>query len=144
MSKQLDLNFESAETGSVLPGVDVPDEPLSSPRSHAPPVSKIKGQNVATATVETVIERLASAFAAVAANKGAPGPDGRSVAWVREHLAELLPVLSDALLAGTYIPGDIRRVWIPKSGRWSARAGYPQCAGSAGAGSGAAGVGAAL
>ena len=125
MSKQLDLNFESAETGSVLPGVDVPDEPLSSPRSRAPLVSKVKDQNVATATVEKVIERLTSAFAAVAANKGAPGPDGRSVAWVREHLAELLPVLSDALLTGTYLPGDIRRVWIPKAGGGQRGLGIP-------------------
>ncbi len=125
MSKQLDLNFESAETGSTLSGVGVPDEPLSSPRSRALPVSKVKGQNVATATVEKVIERLTNAFTAVAANKGAPGPDGRSVAWVREHLAELLPVLSDALLTGTYLPGDIRRVWIPKAGGGQRGLGIP-------------------
>jgi group II intron reverse transcriptase/maturase len=34
---------------------------------------------------------------------------------VREHLPELLPKLKEALLSGTYEPGNIRRVWIPKA-----------------------------
>ncbi|MSP55963.1 MAG: group II intron reverse transcriptase/maturase, partial [Myxococcales bacterium] len=33
----------------------------------------------------------------------------------RAHLPTLLPTLSAALLDGTYRPGDIRRVWIPKA-----------------------------
>jgi len=45
-----------------------------------------------------------------------PGPDGRSIDEVREHLAELLPVLRRRLVDGTYRPGMIRRVWIPKPG----------------------------
>lgn len=52
----------------------------------------------------------------MAANHGAPGPDGQSIEEVREHLDEVLPKLSKALLDETYIPGDIRRVWIPKAG----------------------------
>jgi len=34
---------------------------------------------------------------------------------MREHLDEWLPVLRTTLQSGTYVPGDIRRVWIPKA-----------------------------
>jgi RNA-directed DNA polymerase len=34
---------------------------------------------------------------------------------VREHLAEILLELKTSLLEGSYCPGDIRRVWIPKA-----------------------------
>lgn len=40
--------------------------------------------------------------------------DGKSVEEVREHLPRLLPRLHKELLEGTYQPGNIRRVWIPK------------------------------
>lgn len=59
---------------------------------------------------------LLRAFAAVVANRGAPGPDQESIEHVRDRLAQLIPALSDALLAGTYLPGTVRRVWIPKPG----------------------------
>jgi group II intron reverse transcriptase/maturase len=65
--------------------------------------------------MEEVAEALREAFANVARNKGAPGPDGRSIEWVREHLEGLLPKVVAELLSGTYRPGMIRRVWIPKS-----------------------------
>lgn len=58
---------------------------------------------------------MTEAFQNVASNKGAPGPDGWSIAEVRRHLNELLPQVSAALLKGTYQPGNIRRVWIPKA-----------------------------
>jgi hypothetical protein len=61
-------------------------------------------------------ENLRRAFGEVAQNRGAPGPDGRSIAEVRAHLDKLLPVLRRHLLDGTYRPGMIRRVWIPKPG----------------------------
>ena len=35
---------------------------------------------------------------------------------MRQHLPMLVPQLKAALLDGSYMPGDIRRVWIPKSG----------------------------
>jgi RNA-directed DNA polymerase len=59
---------------------------------------------------------LMAAFEKVAANDGAPGADGQSIEAVREHLPKLLAELSQELLTGTYRPGDIRRVWIPKPG----------------------------
>ena len=59
---------------------------------------------------------LRRAFEKVASNRGAPGPDRQTVAVVREHLDALLPVLIIELLDGSYRPGAIRRVWIPKPG----------------------------
>jgi retron-type reverse transcriptase len=66
--------------------------------------------------MEEVVKRLPEAFAKVAANKGAPGPDRQSIEEVGNRLPMLLPPLSRALLDGTYEPGDVRRVWIPKGG----------------------------
>ena len=62
------------------------------------------------------VGNLREAFEEVAKNKGAPGPDRQSIEHVREHLARLLPQLSQALTEGTYFPSEVRRVWIPKSG----------------------------
>ena len=66
--------------------------------------------------MEELVMRLEDAFYRVASNKGAPGPDRQSISDVRKHLDEILPKLADELLSGTYRPGMIRRVWIPKSG----------------------------
>jgi group II intron reverse transcriptase/maturase len=66
--------------------------------------------------MEEVTNYLEGAFQNVASNKGAPGPDRQTIDEVRKHLNDLLPRLMKALLDGTYEPGNIRRVWIPKSG----------------------------
>lgn len=44
-----------------------------------------------------------------------PGPDRQSIAMVRKHLHEVVPKLEGELQEGTYAPGNIRRVWIPKA-----------------------------
>ncbi|MEX0670091.1 MAG: hypothetical protein WD060_06520, partial [Pirellulales bacterium] len=59
---------------------------------------------------------LATALLNVVRNKGAPGVDGRSVVEVLGAARSLLSRLQRVLLDGTYQPGDIRRVWIPKPG----------------------------
>ena len=51
--------------------------------------------------------------------------DGQSVEAVNEQHQELLPRLGRELLAGTYRPGDIRRVWIPKPGGGERGLGIP-------------------
>jgi len=66
--------------------------------------------------MEEVVERLEEAFRKVAANKGAPGPDRQRIEEVRKHLGSILSKLRGSLLSGTYRPGEIRRVWIPKAG----------------------------
>jgi len=51
--------------------------------------------------------------------------DGRSVEEVLGSARSLLPRLHRALLEGTYQPGDIRRVWIPKPGGGQRGLGIP-------------------
>lgn len=68
---------------------------------------------------------LATALLNVVRNKGAPGVDGCSVDEVLGSAKSLLPRLLRALLDGTYQPGDIRRVWIPKPGGGERGLGIP-------------------
>ena len=68
---------------------------------------------------------LAQALLNVLRNKGAPGVDGRSVEQVVEEAPALLPELQKSLLEGTYRPGDVRRVWIPKPGGGERGLGIP-------------------
>jgi group II intron reverse transcriptase/maturase len=68
---------------------------------------------------------LATALLNVARNKGAPGVDGCSVDEVVGAARSLLPKLQRALREGTYRPGDIRRVWIPKPGGGQRGLGIP-------------------
>lgn len=68
---------------------------------------------------------LMRAFEEVASNDGAPGPDRQSIAKVRERLGELLLGLHRSLLEGSYRPGMIRRVWIPKPGGGERGLGIP-------------------
>lgn len=84
--------------------------------SRAVPESRRKGEKVTSATMEEVGERLEEAFANVASNKGAPGSDRQSIEDVQARLPEVIRSVQGALLSGTYVPGDIRRVWIPKPG----------------------------
>jgi RNA-directed DNA polymerase len=63
-----------------------------------------------------MLSNLESAFQKVAANRGAPGPDRKSIDEVRKQLRLILARVHRELLDGSYQPGLIRRVWIPKSG----------------------------
>ena len=89
------------------------------------PKARVKQEQVGPATMEEVAKRLETAFEKVAANKGAAGPDGLSIDEVRRSLPVLLARLRPALLDGTYVPGDIRRVWIPKAGGGERGLGIP-------------------
>ena len=81
----------------------------------AAPKPVAKGETATAATMDEVTQRLSEAFQNAERNGGAPGPDGRTLDMMREHLDEWLPVLRTTLQSGTYVPGDIRRVWIPKA-----------------------------
>jgi RNA-directed DNA polymerase len=78
-------------------------------------------------TMEEVVRgyNLREAFRHVASNHGAPGADGETIGQVRKHLDEILSRLRCELLAGTYRPGQIRRVWIPKPGGGQRGLGIP-------------------
>ena len=71
------------------------------------------------------LPNLARALLSVARNKGAAGVDGVSTEEVVEAAPDLLPKLREALTSGTYQPGDIRRVWIPKLGGGERGLGIP-------------------
>lgn len=68
---------------------------------------------------------LARALLNVARNKGAAGVDGRSVREVVVSSQTVLPKLRTGLLNGSYRPGEIRRVWIPKPGGGQRGLGIP-------------------
>jgi RNA-directed DNA polymerase len=78
-------------------------------------------------TMEAVASaaNLAQALLNVLRNKGASGVDGQTVEAVVEKAPNLLPKLQTALLQGTYRPGEIRRVWIPKPGGGQRGLGIP-------------------
>jgi group II intron reverse transcriptase/maturase len=71
------------------------------------------------------LSNLARALLHVARNKGAAGVDGQGTTEVIEHARSILPVLHRELLGGSYRPGDVRRVWIPKPGGGQRGLGIP-------------------
>lgn len=126
-ARQLGLSFGTAEVrGAVGPRVDVREvaQQRASSRHATPKPKRTKGI-APQAVMEEVVSCLREAFAHVASNDGAPGPDRQGIAEVRERLDEVLATLTDNLLNGTYRPGDIRRVWIPKSGGGQRGLGIP-------------------
>ena len=113
---QLALFCETADSPQGADGGADADQ--STPAPYAVPKSRnTKGIALPAMTIQEVAseKNLRRAFQQVASNKGAPGPDEQSVAEVREHLGDILPVLHRQLLDGSYRPGNIRRVWIPKA-----------------------------
>jgi RNA-directed DNA polymerase len=127
--RQLVLPLGTAEKTAAQ--AEVPDGAAAgsglSAAACAGPKPRSKERTVAPTTMmmEEVAASLGVAFKAVAANKGAPGPDRQSIEQVKKHLKVVLPALSASLLDGSYRPGDIRRVWIPKSGGGKRGLGIP-------------------
>ncbi|WP_437990033.1 group II intron reverse transcriptase/maturase [Sorangium sp. So ce145] len=107
--------------GGVDTGRSVP-----APRA-VPKARNTKGIALPAMTMEEVAseDNLMRAFEKVAQNDGAPGPDRQSVDEVRAHLDVVLPALRRELLEGSYRPGLIRRVWIPKVGGGQRGLGIP-------------------
>ncbi len=125
---QLLLAFADSPQGSS------DEEPYGEPEGKAylqqiARARKVKGFTapVSTGTLEEVStsENLAAALLHVARNKGACGVDGESVEEVVQAARQVLPRLRKELLSGRYIPGDIRRVWIPKPGGGQRGLGIP-------------------
>ena len=125
-ARQLGLFRETADSPQGADGGA--DADLSAPAPRAVPKSRNTRKNALPAmTMQEVAneENLRRAFQQVASNKGAPGPDRQSIAEVRQHLGEILLVLHHELLNGSYRPGDIRRVWLPKPGGGQRGLGIP-------------------
>jgi RNA-directed DNA polymerase len=123
--RQLELSFATAENPRERGAEDKRGMDRSMSRLKEAPKAKRKRLNVGPARMEEAIECLEKAFEHVAANRGAPGPDRQSIEYVRKHIDELLRELRGDLLEGSYRPGEIRRVWIPKAGGGQRGLGIP-------------------
>jgi group II intron reverse transcriptase/maturase len=115
---QLGLFSRTADNPQGADGRADGDQSLSARRAVPKLLRKKSRPLPAMMTMDEVASEwnLMEAFAQVASNKGAPGPDGQSISEVREGLERMLPALQQELLSGSYRPGMIRRVWIPKPG----------------------------
>ena len=125
-ARQLGLFRETADSPQGADGGADADRSAPAPRA-VPKSRNTTGNALPAMTMQEVAneENLRRAFQQVASNKGAPGPDRQSVAEVRQHLGEILLVLHRELLNGSYRPGDIRRVWLPKPGGGQRGLGIP-------------------
>jgi RNA-directed DNA polymerase len=119
-TRQLELSFGTAEVlaGQTVEVDGVADTHRSVPATRAKPKPKSTKRQTSSATMEEVTQRLREAFQKVAANKGAPGPDGQSIEEVRKHLDEIIPKLTKVLLDESY-------AWIPKAGGGQRGLGIP-------------------
>ena len=124
--RQLGLFSETADSPRGADGGADRGRPRSATRA-VPKSEDGKGSALPAMTMTEVAneENLRRAFDQVASNDGAPGPDKQSVDEVRERLDAILRVLHRELLDGTYQPGLIRRVWIPKAGGGQRGLGIP-------------------
>ncbi|MCP5066700.1 MAG: group II intron reverse transcriptase/maturase [bacterium] len=95
------------------------------PEATVAPKARSKGENCPPATMEGVVGCLDEALRDVARNKAAPGPDGKTVAQVRDDWIPIRHRLSRQLTDGSYRPGSIRRVEIPKPGGGVRQLGIP-------------------
>ncbi len=125
-ARQLELFAEPADS----PKGDVARAGKGQP-DPAPVAVRLSADNGRRALPAMVMEEVARegnlvrALSQVVSNKGAPGPDGKSVEWVHAHFDQLLPCLRRELLEGSFEPGLVRRVWIPKPGGGERGLGIP-------------------
>ncbi len=123
-AEQLELFVESVDSPKGDDADAGVGQPL--PGSSAVLLSTNTGRR-ALPTMEEVVREgnLRRALKKVASNNGAPGIDKKDVRWVREHFGKILPELQKELLDGSYEPGFVRRVWIPKPGGGQRGLGIP-------------------
>lgn len=77
---------------------------------------RTKAEAATEALMEQVVERgnMWAAYERVLRNKGAPGADGMRVGDLKAWLQAHWPAVKAALLAGSYLPREVRAVDIPK------------------------------
>jgi group II intron reverse transcriptase/maturase len=129
-SRQLMFAFADSPAGG---GNEEPDD-VSLGKTYLLHQAEVKEATDPTARAtdsDRLLERVAStgnlsrALLNVARNQGAAGVDGKSVREILAAAPKLLPTLQRELLSGKYLPGDIRRVWIPKPGGGQRGLGIP-------------------
>lgn len=71
-----------------------------------------------TVSMEEVVSRanMLAAYQRVKSNRGAAGVDGMTVDQLWGHCHEHWEAIREALLSGSYVPGAVRKVEIPKPG----------------------------
>ncbi len=107
----------TADSPKGIPADVVGGQPPSAPCEMPMPATNSTTTRSAMTMKEIAsLDNLKQAWKQVAANKGAPGPDGQSIDDLRICIDEVLPEVQRSLLEGDYRPGQIRRVWIPKAG----------------------------
>lgn len=123
---QLELFRATADSPRGADGGAATGLPVAASRA-VPKAGRTKRLALPAMTMEEVAspDNLRRALERVSSNDGAPGPDRQSIAEVRAHLDVVLPMLHRTLLDGSYRPGLIRRVWIPKSGGGERGLGIP-------------------
>lgn len=89
---------------------------LQTEQSVSAAMEKPALDNVSENLMEQIVDRenMEIAWAKVRANRGAPGPDGITLAEFPEHFRASWPEIEQQLLNGTYRPGPARRKSIPK------------------------------
>ena len=80
-------------------------------------------ENLMEQIVDT--DLIEGAWARVKANRGAPGPDGITIAKFPEYFQSYWPVIKQQLLDGTYKPGPVRRKTIRKEDGGERHLGIP-------------------
>ena len=89
------------------------------------PEDKPEGSNGATLEAVLAPENLREAWLAVKANRGAPGVDGMDMEQSARHLREHWETIRSKLYSGTYRPGAVRAVDIPKANGGTRQLGIP-------------------
>ena len=113
---QLELPFGKVDKSGKPPESSTPRvNDRSTAQREEVPMTKENEERNSIATMEQLITLLRPAFSKVASNKGAPGSDRQTIKDVEKDLDRILTQLSEDLMEGNYIPGNIRRVYIPKA-----------------------------
>jgi RNA-directed DNA polymerase len=101
--------------------------PIESWWSASPDARRGSMSNTVEIGLESVLstENLERAWAAVKANAGAGGVDGKGIAESEAHLERHWPVIREKLLRGDYRPAAVRAVDIAKPGGGTRRLGIP-------------------
>jgi group II intron reverse transcriptase/maturase len=107
---------ETLGVAGAVGGGRNPTECRGGAESCTATAGRTKTEEATEALMERVVERgnMWAAYERVLRNKGAAGPDGLRVqdlkAWLQAHW----PTVKAALLAGSYLPREVRAVDIPK------------------------------
>ena len=105
-----------------------PADRSAKPSSHAVPKASVLDENGPSTAMDSVIASLDEALGHVARNKGAPGPDGLTIAEVQQNWPAIRDRLASHLRLDTYRPGRSRRKEIAKPGGGSRALSIPNVA----------------